>query len=79
MGIPVDRKYVIITKDEVDSVDFSKVVTESKDTLRYTVDGSKTFDRYDGEQPDFISGKPELSRSEMRALLNDENGEWWKE
>ena len=38
-----NRKYVIIGKDDVSSVDFSKVLETSADTLRYSVDGNKTF------------------------------------
>ena len=41
-----NRKYVIIDKDEVSSVDFSKVLETSADTLRYSLDGSKTFVKY---------------------------------
>ena len=72
-----NRKYVIISRGDVSSVDFSKVITTSADTLRYSNDGSKTFVKYEGSQPTFLSGKTEYSHSEILAILNDEDGEWY--
>ena len=46
-----NRKYVIIDKDDVSSVDFSKVLETSADTLRYSNDGNKTFVKYEGNKP----------------------------
>ena len=64
-----DLRYVIITREEVASVDFSKVCELSADTLRYSLDGNKTFVKYNGSQPDFLSGKEELTNSEIRTEL----------
>ena len=71
-----NRKFVIIGKDEVSSVDFSQVQETSADTLRYSLDGNKTFVKYEGSQPSFLSGKTEYSHSEILAILNDADGEW---
>ena len=71
-----NRKWVIISKDEVSSVDFSQVLETSADTLRYSLDESKTFVKYEGGQPSFLSGKAEYSHSEILAILNDTDGEW---
>mgnify|MGYP000480269143 CR=1 FL=1 len=65
----MSRKYVIINTDEVDSVDFSQVAETSADTLRYSVDGTQTFVKYEGEQPSFLSGKQEYTHSEILAIL----------
>jgi len=62
-------KYVIIKSDEVDSVDFSKVQEISENTLRYSLDGTKTFVKYEGDQPSFLSGKTEYTHSEILAIL----------
>ena len=70
-----NRKYVIISKDDVSSVDFSQVFENSADTLRYNNDKSKTFVKYEGSQPSFLSGKTEYNHSQILAILNDENGE----
>jgi len=72
-----NRKWVIIDKDDVSSVDFSQVLETSADTLRYSVDGNKTFVKYEGSQPSFLSGKTEYSHSEILAILNEVDGEWW--
>jgi hypothetical protein len=74
-----NRKWVIIDKDDVSSVDFSKVIEASADTLRYSLDGSKTFVKYKGTQPSFLSGKTEYSHSEILAILKDVDGEWYVE
>jgi hypothetical protein len=73
----MSRKYVIIDKAEVSSVDFSKVLETSADTLRYSVDGSKTFVKYEGEQPSFLSGETEHSHSEILEILG--TAEWTPE
>lgn len=42
-----NRRYLIIPSSIVDDINFSQVHETSKDTLRYSVDGSKTFVKYD--------------------------------
>ena len=74
-----NRKYVIISKDDVSSVDFSQVFETSADTLLYNNDKSKTIVKYDGSQPSFLSGKTEYSHSEILAILRDTDGEWYTE
>ena len=49
----MDKKYVIIEKSYVDSIDFQKVIETSKATLRYNLDGTKTIVKFIGEVPDF--------------------------
>jgi hypothetical protein len=71
-----NRKWVIIDKDEVDSIDFTKVMETSKDTLRYSVDGSKTFVKYEGDQPSFLSGKTEYNHEQILVILNADDGVW---
>ena len=74
-----NRKYVIIDKDDVSSVDFSQVLETSADTLRYNNDESKTFVKYEGNKPSFLSCKTEYTHSEILAILNDVDGEWYTE
>ena len=63
-------KYVIINSDEVDSVDFLKVQEISENTLRYSLDGSKTFVKFDSDTtPSFLEGKTQYSHSEILAIL----------
>lgn len=63
------KTYCIINSDEVGSVDFDQVQETSADTLRYSVDGTKTFVKYEGEQPSFLSGKTEYTHEEILAIL----------
>ena len=66
----MSRKYVIINADAVSSVDFSQVDETSEDTIRYSVDGSKTFVKFDSDTtPSFLDGKTQYSHSEILAIL----------
>ena len=65
----MDRKYVILESSEVSSVDFSKVLEDSSNTLRYNNNNTKTFVKYTGNQPDFLNGKTELTYTEIITEL----------
>jgi len=73
------KKYVIITSDDVSSVDFSKVQETSVDTLRWNKDNTKTFVKFTGDTPSFLNGKTQYTYSEILTTLNDINGEWYIE
>jgi len=68
-----NRKYVILDASEVSSVDFSQVMETSVDTLRYSVDDSKTFVKFEGNTPNFLSGKTQYNNSEILTILNGED------
>jgi hypothetical protein len=63
------KTYCIINSSDVSSVDFDQVLETSSDTLRYSVDGTQTFVKYEGNQPSFLSGKQEYTHSEILAIL----------
>ena len=63
------KTYIIIDASEVANVDFSQVQETSADTLRYSLDGTKTFVKYEGDQPSFLSGKTQYTHSEMLVEL----------
>ena len=66
----MSRKYVIIDSDEVSSVDFSQVEETSADTLRYSIDGTLTFVKYDSDTtPSFLEGKTQYTHSEILTIL----------
>jgi len=73
----MSRKYVILDISEVDSVDFTQVLQTSKETLRYTTDGTKFLLKYDGTQPSFLSGKTEYTHSEILTILDNVDGDWY--
>ena len=67
-------KYVILTASEVSSIDFSKVLEDSADTLRYNTNkwfyqSSKTFVKFDGDTPSFLDGKTQYNHSEINTVL----------
>jgi len=66
----MSRKYVIINADELDSVDFSQVDETSADTVRYSVDNSQTFVKFDSDTtPSFLDGKTQYTHSEILTIL----------
>jgi len=66
----MSRKYVTINADEVSSVDFSQVDETSADTIRYSLDGSLTFVKFDTDTtPSFLDGKTQYSHSEILTIL----------
>ena len=68
-----NRKYVIIDASEVGTVDFSQVNETSADTLRYSLDDSQTFVKFDGDTPSFLNGKTSYTHSEIRTILAGED------
>jgi|TARA_B110000196_G_scaffold255237_1_gene225170 hypothetical protein len=76
-----DLKFVILNEDEVNCVDFTEVQQTSPASMRYSLDRSKTFVKYKGEQPEFIFeitndlvGRKEYSHQEFLEILSTE--EW---
>ena len=65
-----NRTYVILDSSEVGNVDFDQVIQTSADTLRYSLDGTKTIVKYEGDQPSFLSGKTEHSHEEILTILS---------
>ena len=72
-----NRKYVIIESSEVGSVDFSEVMETSANTLRYSVDETKTLVKFVGDTPSFLDGKTQYTHSEILNILS--GPEWTPE
>ena len=49
------RKFMIFNVSELDTIDFTQVCETSQDTIRKSVDGSKTFVKWDGNIPECVS------------------------
>ena len=64
------KTFVILNTDELGIVDFTQVAEISAEYCRYSVDGTKTFVKYIGEQPSFLSGKTEYTHSEILTILD---------
>ncbi len=63
------RTYCIIESAEVGLIEFNQVLETSVNSLKYSLDGTKTFVKYEGDQPSFLSGKTEYTHSEILAIL----------
>ena len=66
--------YVILNSSEISSINFDEVKETSVDTLRYSVDGSKTFVKFVGDTPSFLEDKTQYSHSEILNILS--GAEW---
>ena len=53
-----DRQYMILPADAVPLIDFALVCETSAETLRYSVDRSQTFVKWNGAMPDFLAEIP---------------------
>lgn len=70
------RRYLIIPTSIVDQINFEHVMETSADTLRYSVDDTETFVKYDlPNRPDIYSeAYTEYTHDEILAILASE--EW---
>ena len=77
MSIYENREYVVLNVSEKDSIDYAEVLESSADTLRLSLDGEKTFIKYQGDMPDSVSSldskEAVRSHSEIRELLGTDN------
>lgn len=71
-----DRKYMIIASGDAPLVDFNEVLETSLSTLRYSVDGSLTFVKFDGETPQSVlnigSKQGPYTHAEILQILSTE-------
>lgn len=49
-----DRRYAIFNQSELSIIDFSEVLEDGNQSLRYSVNDEKTFVKWDGQTPSFI-------------------------
>jgi hypothetical protein len=68
-----DRNYLIFSSASLDQVDFGQVLETSADTVRKSVDETKTFIKWEGDSPTFLdnlSGKEgPYTQTEILAIL----------
>jgi len=50
-----NRNYVIFSVTELDKINFDEVLETSADTVRRSVDGTKTFVKWNGDVPECVS------------------------
>ena len=68
-----NRHYVIIPYSEVDTIDFDQVLETAANTVRKSLDDTKTFVKYEGDMPSSVTaveGKSQAySHSEILEIL----------
>ena len=50
-----DRRWLVIPAEEVPNINFAQVVEAGPDSLRYSVDGTKTFVKWESAEPTFLA------------------------
>jgi hypothetical protein len=50
-----NREFMIFTVSELDQIIFTEVLETSADTVRKSVDGTKTFVKWDGTMPECVA------------------------
>ncbi len=75
-----DRKYLIFNVSEINKIIFSEILETSADSMRKSLDGSKTFIKWEGSDPSFISTlstkEGPYSHSEILSILSTSD---WKD
>lgn len=78
-NIILPKKYVIFDCSEIYKIQFNQVLETSVDTLKKSIDGTKTFVKYEGEMPSSIvsinSKSQEYTQEEIISILN--TSEWY--
>lgn len=73
-----NRKFMIFNVSELDQIDFTQVLETSTDTVRRSVNGEKTFVKWDDEMPqcivDLTTKEGPYTYEEILAIL--ETPEW---
>ena len=67
----MSRNYMIIPSSQLGDVDFSQVCETSAETVRKSVDGTKTFIKWDGDEPSFLSSLTDTEGPYTNAQLTD--------
>lgn len=49
------RNFAIFSLTEIEKIDFSQVLETSEETLRKSVDETRSFVKWDGDQPEFVA------------------------
>jgi hypothetical protein len=74
------RNFAIFSITEIDKINFSQVCETSADTVRKSVDGTKTFVKWDGETPPSVEALTTIvgyyTYEEILEVLSGE--EWSK-
>ena len=63
-----NREFMIFSVTELDQIDFTQVCETSIDTVRKSVDQTKTFVKWDGATPAVVARLNQISKVPVGAL-----------
>jgi len=73
-----NRSYVIIPSGSIPWVDFDDVMETSAETLRFSVDGTQTFVKFNGDAPGSVNAIPGRSAPyTWEQIINILSGVEW--
>lgn len=66
-------KYVILDQSDASSINFSQVIENNNDSLRWKTDDSQTLVKFDSDTtPSFLDGKTQYNHSQILAIVQTE-------
>lgn len=75
-----NRNFMIFSVSELANIDFTEVLETSEETVRRSVDGQKTFVKWDGTMPECVANlttnEGPYTYNEIIVILN--TSEWTK-
>jgi hypothetical protein len=80
MTTAVNRQFIIFNINEVNKIEFAEVLETSIDTVRKSIDGTKTFVKWEGTTPECIktltTAEGPYNLEEIAVILESEQ---WSE
>lgn len=74
----MERQFIIFNIEELFNIDFNEVLESSINTIRKSLDGKKTFVKYEGKMPNCVHNlktkEIPYNNDEMIVIIN--NTEW---
>ena len=67
-------KYVIFDMDNISDVNFAKILETSEETLRLSLDKSKTVLKFTGKTPNILVGLQTYTHTVILSIM--QNSEW---
>ena len=74
-----DRKWIIIDVNDITDEMITNSIQTSTDTLRKSTDNSKAILKWDGDTPSVFDGMTTYNHSQILAILNDKDGDWYSD
>lgn len=72
----MEKKYTIINKDLIDSIDFNSVLQTSKETLRYNLDKTKAIIKFRGSTPSLLESMTLYTQEQILEIINNSENGW---